>query len=142
MIMLVGGVTLNGRSYRQGDTCEFLPQVSVRRRDNSQGSSQSHLIGRINMMYRVPMRKGNDEFSSEVFVSITTIDISAKERSMYITQNVDRQVGSDGFKFVHDHLAHTLVHVDSITSKLMLTPHYDPGLRDTLMCGIRMWHAR
>jgi hypothetical protein len=35
-----------------------------------------------------------------------------------------------------------IYHIDAITSKVLLAPHYTPELKHREMCAITMWEAR
>ena len=46
-------------------------------------------------------------------------------------------------ELVIEHLSsHTLIYIDSITTKVKLVPHSDDSKKNELMCGIAMWEAR
>ena len=140
--VLISGVRINGRLFRQGDHCEYLPKVP--RRPNqpgvggSLGSSVSHLIGTIGMFYRFKMIGGD---TPATFVSIKPRTLVERDRSMYIVSTVSDDTSVSGFKYVHLE-AHTLVHIDSITAKVKLVPHYDEAKCTDFMCAIRMWCVR
>ena len=140
--VLVGGVRINGRLFRQGDHCEYLLHVLPRGNlpgiGGLLGSSTSYSLGTIALFYRVPMVGGP---SPATFVSVKPRLIKEKERSMYIIDSICEDTSLSAFKHVHT-LAHHLIHVDSITAKVKLVPHYAVDKHDSLMCGIKMWCVR
>jgi hypothetical protein len=75
------------------------------------------------------------------FVSIKPRAVVGKDRSMYIVDTVSDDTTVTGFKYVHM-AGHMFIHIDSITAKVKLVPHYDEVKRIRLMCGIRMWCVR
>ncbi len=144
---MIGGVSLNGRAYSQGSVCEYLPRVSRSLQNRVVGSSTSHRLGYINMFYRVYLKRRGDtgvnrRVRSEVFVDITDIPIIRKERGICIVSSIQRRVCQAGLRRKYDPTKGTVMHVDSVTSKVMLAPHYNPSLRNEYMCGIKMWLAR
>ena len=75
-----------------------------------------------------------------ILVEISDIPILAIERGLYIVKNIPFQPAPG-----HSHTystENTLIHVDAITHKVQLVPHYSPSKRETHMCGIPMWQAR
>ena len=140
--VLISGVRINGRLFRQGDHCEYL--VKVARRPNlagvggSLGSSTSHLIGTVGMFYRFNMVGGD---TPATFVSIKPRTVVGKDRSMYIVDTVSDDTAVSGFKYAHM-AGHMFIHIDSITAKVKLVPHYDEVKRAQFMCAIRMWCVR
>ena len=138
-LQLLAGVSLNGRKYKQGDRCEYLPKVA--RRGNAEGvggrlgASESHLIGSIKMFYHF-----NIDGQITTFVDILDHPILEKERSMYIVDTVlSLRPGKDEYRVTTDS---TIYHIDAITSKVLFAPHYSPHLKATRMCAICMWEAR
>ena len=139
---MIGGVHLNGRLYKQSDMCEYLPRVP--RSNIVRGSSDSFRVGFINMFYtfedtslRLP--------KLDVFVSVTDVPVRGRERSLYLVDNIHGQRGvKEKFNFVHDSSRHTLLHIDAITAKVLVVPHFnpDPEIRSRLMVAIPMWYAR
>ena len=75
------------------------------------------------------------------FVSIKPRTLVERDRSMYIVSTVSDDTSVSGFKYVHME-GHTLVHIDSITAKVKLVPHYDEAKCTDFMCAIRMWCVR
>ena len=141
-VILVAGVTINGRKFRQGAHCEYLPKVVPRGNlpgpGGQEGSSQSHRVGTICLFYLFEMKGGP---SPEVFVSIKPRPILSRQRSMYIVANIKDDTSQP--QFAHSHTNdHTLIHIDSITGKIMLVPHYNVDESNTLMCAIKMWGVR
>jgi hypothetical protein len=117
--------------------CEYLPRVA--RRGNAAGvgglagASMSHKIGTIKMFYHF-----NVNGHETTFVDILDHVVTKKEGRMYIIDTVPslmrgkHRVTSES----------TIYHIDSITSKVLLAPHYDPLKASTQMCVITMWEAR
>ena len=133
---------INGRFFRQGVHCEYLLHVLPRGNlpgiGGLLGSSTSYSLGTIALFYRVPMVGGP---SPATFVSVKPRLIKEKERSMYVIDSICEDTSLSAFKHVHT-LAHHLIHVDSITAKVKLVPHYAVDKHDSLMCGIKMWCVR
>jgi hypothetical protein len=128
------GVSLNGRVYRQGDACEYLP---LGRR-----AGGAHHIGVINMFYQICFFSPDGRTSRfEIMVDVTNVPVQAKERSMYIIPSIPRRVKQLGFLHVCGSGDSDVLHVDTITAKVQLAPHYSPERRDNLMCALRMWEA-
>jgi hypothetical protein len=145
--LFIAGIQLNGRVFRQGDHCEYLPKVAVRPNvpgvvGGSLGSSASHLIGTVGLFYRFQMNGGP---SPAMFVSVKPRKIKEKERSLYILDGTgvidEAHVHKKGHSHVHT-LQHTLIHIDAITAKVKIVPHYDLAKRAAFMCAIPMWHVR
>ncbi len=140
--VLLSGVRINGRLFRQGDHCEYL--VKVPRRINqpgvggSLGSSESHLIGTVGMFYRFNMVGGD---TPAAFVSIKPRAVVGKDRSMYIVDTVSDDTAVSGFEYFHM-AGHMFIHIESITAKVKLVPHYDEVKRAQFMSAIRMWCVR
>jgi hypothetical protein len=78
---------------------------------------------------------------SETFVAIIPHPILGKVRSMYIIDTFDSGV-LGGFSYRFDPTTDRLIHIDQITSKIILVPHFNQALEHTKMCGISMWEAR
>jgi hypothetical protein len=140
--LLIGGVRINGRLFRQGDHCEYLQKVQARGNlpgiGGLAGSSLSYELGTIELFYTVNMVGGP---SPATFVSVKPRPILSKERSMYIIATICQDTSLSKFAHVHT-LAHHLIHLDSITAKVKLVPHYDIAKQASLMCGINMWCVR
>ena len=140
------GVLLNGHKYRRDSVCEYVPRVQ--RRGNVEGvggrdgSSTSHLIGVINNFFVL-------EFGSVpvqiTLVSITPLRICARIRSMYVVERAEGLARPPSLDKIDEFVTsmqsniHTIIHVDSITAKVHLAPHFEDA---DLMCALRMWAAR
>jgi hypothetical protein len=74
-------------------------------------------------------------------LAITDRPVLFLDNGMYVVNSVREETQKLGFKFEPTHNT-TLIHIDSVTHKVKLVPHYDEDHRDTLMCGISMWTAR
>lgn len=74
-------------------------------------------------------------------LAITDRPVLSLDKGMYIVNSVRQDTEVLGFKFEPTDNT-TLIHIDSITHKVKLVPHYDEDHKDTLMCGISMWTAR
>jgi hypothetical protein len=116
-----------------------LPKVA--RRGNAEGiggrlgASESHKIGTIKMFYHFDVAGVRT-----TFVDIDDHPILHKVRSLFIIDTVEAlQRGRDLYP-AHRHS--TIFHIDAITSKVLLAPHFDPALSATKMCAISMWEAR
>jgi hypothetical protein len=116
----------------------------VKRRHNAEGvggldgSSLSHLVGTIMMFYTFCVT-GLGAPVTATFVEIKRRPIEYKVRSLYIIQTIgvdDSLLKGLEHQFSDDHV---LVHVDSITHKLKVVPHFDAQYEDALMCAIPMW---
>jgi hypothetical protein len=145
-LMMVGGVWLNGRQYKQGCHVEYLPRVALRHnRDGpggSEGSSTSHKVGLVHMFYTFTMMgyAASGLAKQATFAAITDCPlVSPKVRSLYFIDAPSERLYPK-FRFVLTD-AHSLIHVDSITAKVMVVPHFDRDLRSTQSCGIPMWRA-
>jgi hypothetical protein len=135
------GLTLNGRKYKQGDHCEYLPYVRPRRGEQgAEGSSLSHKVGTVRMVYRIKMEGPGPEWA--LFVSLLDRPELGYVHNMYEVATVREDTRLVGFNHNYSLHNHTLVHVDSITSKIKLVPHFNQTKRATHMCGIRIWLAR
>ena len=144
--MVVNGVYLNGRRYSQGSVVEYLPRV--RESNVRVGSSRSFRIGIINMFY--VFYRGDEQIT---FFSLSDLQIIEPYHSLYIIEksryeecrayieNRDNSVNRN-FSFVHNSSQHRVFHIDSITSKVHVVPHFNSEKRNDLMCAIRMWYAR
>ena len=138
---MIAGVFLNGREYKQGDVCEYLPWVA--RRGNADGaggragSSEAHQLCKVNYFIVCQIER-----RSIVLVHVTPVPILAKERSVYI---VPKQIPTPPRKFKDlvsafgcTTTTHFL-HIDSITSKIHVTPHFN---NPEWMCALCMFEAR
>lgn len=138
--MMLKGVMLNGHVYKQGDRCAYLARVAPR--GNAEGvggrlgSSESYKVGTIKMFYHFPRTP------SITFVDILDLPVRRKLRSLYIV--AAQPAFPRGFACNPVTATSTLYHIDSITSKVLLAPHYteDETEATTEMCGIPMWDAR
>ena len=139
---MISGVRLNGRTYSQGSIVEYLPYVP--RRGNRDGiggrvgSSQSYLIGCINMMYVFQL-----DNLPIVLVDITGLPIVSVVRSLYVVERPASDMAHlAGFTNLTENMdseGRCIIHIDSITSKIHLAPHFTD---EAYMCAIRMWTAR
>ena len=136
---MISGVTLNGRNFSQGDSCLYVPIVPRRYNQpgvgGQDGTSTSHLLGIINMFYTFTLPLGD-----VTFVSLYNLPIEHKLRSLYVTRTVVRNI-QPGFADAYT-TNQVLIHIDSITAKLFLVPHFNPTYRSDFMCGIPMWDSR
>jgi hypothetical protein len=161
--LMISGVWINGHRYQQGDSVAFMPVVS-RRFNLSDSLLSRNLVGTINMFYIVK----NSGALDEVYVSLSKRPILDMEGDLYIVDSVRPETWLPGFKFVHQRGQHVIVHVDAITAKILLVPHFDQQADEAkrqlkikelgknapvsehpppcpsmeLMCGIKMWDAR
>jgi len=141
---MIAGVRLNGREYRQGDVVKLLPRVVPRGNQDGpggrEGSSTSYQIGSIHMFYSVVL--DNDEVCT--FVHVTTHPQIDRFRSLYVLEKFDQTafrvgLGDDEVEVSPEG---QFVHVDSITSKVLVVPHFDEDKWETSVCAITMWEAR
>ena len=65
-----------------------------------------------------------------------------RANQLRVVDTVREDVKLLGWDHFHDSRVHTLIHVDSITSRVMLVPHFDRSKKDSQMCVIPMWKAR
>ena len=154
-IAMTAGVILNGRQYKQGSHAEYLPVV--KRRGNlagpggEGGSSTSHRVATVHMFYHFTMQGSRPETyrggvtlkalpDEATFAIISDRVVHDKIRSMHIVDAVRDSATKPGFKF-KTAAEHTIIHIDSITAKVMLVPHFD-ATQNHLMCAIPMWIAR
>ena len=139
----------NHRSL-SGDHIEYLPRV--RRRGNMdgpggrEGSSTSHKLATLGMFYLVRMvgatGAGGERPATLVLASVLPLSQVGQASGCRVVGTVRRDVHLDGWDHVHNTNKHTLLHVDSITGRVMLVPHYDETLRASKMCVLPMWAAR
>lgn len=140
---MLAGIYLNGRHYRRGNYCEYLPQIH--RRGNVEGvaggrlgSSTSYLLARIECFHI--LRVDGEEI---VLVQITNLPVLSWIRSLRVVHRpaVPTVKGWDvlyhTLQAVPDDV--NIVHVDSITHKVFLAPHFTDA---NLMCALRIWEAR
>ena len=141
----LSGVQLNGRNFRQGNHCEYVPYVS--RRGNVpgpggfDGSSDSHKIGTVVMFYIVPMTSSREHPSQMSFVSIIDRPVLGRIRSMFRLNSVHIEP-LQGFSSTYDRECHTLIQIDSVAFKVMIVPHYDFQNNPSEVFAIRMWESR
>jgi hypothetical protein len=132
-LAMTGGVKLNGRLYAQGAVVEYL-ETAV--------EYQEHCVvrrlGTIGMFYHVRMEGPGQR--EALFVAVKDRPVTGKVRSMHITPTFVEDGSKPKFKFVLTE-SHLLLHVDSISAKVMLVPHFDHTLAATHMCGLKMWEA-
>ena len=76
-----------------------------------------------------------------VLASITDRPVVGHSRSMFIVNTVREETEKVGFKYEHQDDVHSMIHVDSITSKVMLVPHYLEEMSSSHMCGVSMWET-
>ena len=133
LVKLIGGLTLNGRKLSQGDTCEYLPIVS-----DSQPAE--YRLGVINMFYKFATSSNTDGY--QILVDITQKPVLSKVRSLYVVAREARDTQLKRFTHTYTRSTHALIHIDWITHKIFLAPHFDEALRATQMCGIPMWEMR
>lgn len=60
---------------------------------------------------------------------------------MFIVDTIREETERLGFKYEYLDDVHMMLHVDSITSKVMLVPHHESEKSATHMCGINMWET-
>lgn len=134
---MVAGIYLNGRHFKQGDYCEYLPTVP-RRGNVAEGSSSFYRLARIECFYVV--RFGGVEVP---LVQITDLPILGSVRSLRVISKPEPmpRPGWDTYKHILQAAVADveLIHIDSITHKVFLAPHFDS---EDEMCAIRMWEAR
>ena len=144
MVQLVG-VWLNGRQYKQGDHCAYLPYIPPRYRRRGVGghlgSSTSHRIGTILMFYTLSMTGAPSRPDQCHVLAIVDRRVKSLDHGMFIVDSVRQETEKLGFKFEPTPTT-TFIHIDSITHKVKLVPHYDEDHMEDLMCGISMWTAR
>ena len=141
-LQMIAGVKLNGHEYSQGDTVAYMPRVRVRGNlegvGGRFGASESHKIGTIKMMYYFPSIA---EYAG-TFVDIEDRPVSRKLRSLFI---VDHHLPLPQGHHAHPITnASTLYHIDAITHKIKLVPHFHQDTKKSVteMCGIIIWEAR
>ena len=105
-------------------------------------SSESYLVGTIKLFYVCTLTDDKGIQRKEVFVAVRKRPIIDRDRSLYIVNTVSTDTNQPVFKYEFDVSTDIILHLDSITDRLMLVPHYDKDHADTLMCGIVMWAAR
>ena len=117
-----------------------------------EGSSQSKLLGRINMIYYVPLIDCSGPLQAEldsdshsgIFLDIENVPFQEKYRSLYILSTQVR-VNASVSRFQYHRQCqdenHLLIDVDRVVSKVMIVPHFNPE-KDYLLCGVCMWDVR
>jgi hypothetical protein len=121
------------------DRIEYLPRVkrmyNLPGVGGLDGASTSHLIGTIKMFYHFDVGGVKN-----TFVDILNHPFNRKEGRMYILPTVLSLVQG---KHMHPIIPTSrLYHIDSVTSKVIFVPHYNPPDSSTQMCGIPMWESR
>ncbi len=71
------------------------------------------------------------------FVSVRDVPIQSRFR----IESVREDTASVGWSGIGDLAGGVLIHVDAITHKVKLAPHFNSDLSDTYMCAIPMWEA-
>lgn len=136
---LIAGVRLNGRPYKQGDHCEYIPLVRPRHNlagpGGLEGSDSSRRIATINMFYAFEI----ENQATLHLVDLTDIPVEAHYRKMSIVSSVRAQRRLPGFDFAHG--SGTLIHIDAMSAKIMLVPHFEESQKDTMMIAIPIWEA-
>ena len=135
-----------------GDKVEFLPKVP--RRGNAdgpggrEGSSTSHRLAIIGMFYVVEMVGGGDHLPSQMcVVSVLVLPhVQQQGKLRVVPISLPHALSGDvhlkGWNFSHQPDVHALIHVDSITARVMLVPHHDKAFRDSQMCVLPVWKSR
>ena len=106
------------------------------------GSSESYLVGTIKLFYVCKLTDDAGITREEVFVAVRARPIVQRDRSLYIVNTVSSDTRQPLFTYKYDASIDTILHLDCITDRIMLVPHYDEDKADTLMCGVIMWAAR
>lgn len=138
---------MNGRQFKQGSHCSYLPRVRCRGNvpgvGGRLGASTSYMVGTVNMFYVFNMDGASppERPRTCTFASVTDRPVLGHVRSMFIVDTVSAETEKVGFKYEHLDGVHTMLHVDSITFKIMLVPHYDSDKSTTHMCGIPIWET-
>lgn len=134
----IKGVWMNGKHYKQGSHVLYLPLVPTTQRNQAVGSSASYKIGTIRMIYSFGI--GQSQMS---FVDIEPRPVLNRVRSLYVVKTL-REETQTGFQVIRNEgrVHKTLIHLDQVTNRIMLCPHFDEELRTTQQCGITMWEAR
>jgi len=99
------------------------------------------LVGTIQLFYVCKLTDDNNVTREEVFVAIRERPLVERDRTLYIVNTVADDTNQPGFTYEYDSSVDKIVHLDSITDRIMLVPHYKKDFADTLMCGIVMWPA-
>ena len=141
--------TYNFHSF-SGDHIEYLPKVQRRgNRDGPggrEGSSTSHKLATLGMFYLVRMVGASGTTgprpSTLILASVLCLPQVGQASGCRVVGTVRQDVHLEGWDHVHNTNKHTLIHVDSITGRVMLVPHYEERLRGTQMCVVPMWKAR
>ena len=140
--MMIAGVYLNGRQYSQGSHCSYYPFVTPRHNQQGigglDGSVSSLKIGTIWMFYRFQLI-GNSSLTT--FVSITDRPIVGNHGNLKMVDTVKSDTLLPNFNHRHDPSVHNLIHIDSISHKVKLVPHFDASNNEH-MFAINMWEAR
>ena len=140
---MLAGVYLNGREYKRGNYCEYLPYVRPRGNlpavaGGELGSSASYLLARIECFY---VFRVADQMIA--LAQITDLPVLGNVRSLRIVQRLTHPIRKGFEDFWHiRHAAPAdvlIIHIDSITHKMFLAPHFDEPSK---MCAMRVWEAR
>jgi hypothetical protein len=95
------------------------------------------------MFYKVPMQGTSADYPKHfVVASVLVHPQLPRTHNLRIVASVRQDVQLQGWRHEHDPNVHTLIHVDSITSKVMFVPHFDKDKKTEQMCAIPMWRAR
>ena len=140
----MSGLSLNGHTYQRGTHVEFLPYVRPRGNlggvGGLLGSSESHRIGTILMLYTFTVHRHGKLYDTATFVEVADRPVLEKIRSLYNINSVAAEhLPAAGGAYSGDNY---LIHVDAITAKVRLVPHFLPRLAATHMLAITMWEAR
>ena len=77
-----------------------------------------------------------------LLVQITPIPLLGKVRGVYELQKTAPPIkhGFAPLSYEDDRIE--FIHVDSITHKIKIVPHFDDSKQADLMCGLRIWETR
>ena len=150
-VAMIAGVILNGRRYAQGSHCEYLPWVPVSYRNRArgiladgpggwEGSSTSRKICTVHMFYTFNMQGPGPKRAT--FVAITDRPVLSRARSLSVISWAGERDLKPGFDFEMTD-GHELIHIDSITWKVKLAPHFNSDLATAgQACAIPIWESR
>jgi len=78
----------------------------------------------------------------EIFFAVRNRPVVGHFRDMRFVESVAGDTAEPGWGYVYDPGVDTILHIDSITARVMIVPRYGVNESEGLMCGIKMWLAR
>jgi hypothetical protein len=90
--------------------------------------------------------RSSQRFEDVILLEMVDRPIVERDGRMYVINSIRRDTQLMGFgalEQVDGNLTQVvLAHIDCVSSKLKVVPHYDPAREEAQMCCIRIWEAR